>query len=240
MRFKNVFSIIGPVMLGPSSSHTAGAARIGYAVRALLAEQPQHAVITLYGSFAETYEGHGTDLALAGGLLGLQTDDEKIKDALSLAESSGIDIEFRIGKGAAQHPNTAKIEAKGASGGVEVIGASIGGGNIRIVSVNGFEVEFGSELPVIVLTHEDRPGVLANVTRILSKHGINIGYMDVDRKSRSGEAMTVLEIDGDIPVEAEYELCGAKWIRDVRVVRWEQEWAGPNPTRTRLKEGEEA
>lgn len=228
MRFKNVFSIIGPAMVGPSSSHTAGAARIGLAVRGLLGEAPSRAVITLYGSFAETYEGHGTDLAIVGGLLGLPTDDDRIKEALSLAGQNGLEIEFRIGKGSPPHPNTAKIAAGGRNEEIEVVGASIGGGNIRILSVNGFDVEFGSELPVIVLTHEDRPGVIANVTRILSEHSINIGYMDVDRKNRSGEAMTVIEVDGDIPVETEYELREAKMIREVRVVRWETESGGGN------------
>ncbi|WP_199614370.1 L-serine ammonia-lyase, iron-sulfur-dependent subunit beta [Paenibacillus alkalitolerans] len=222
MRFKNVFSIIGPAMVGPSSSHTAGAARIGLAARLLLGGTPSRAVITLYGSFAETYEGHGTDLAIVGGLLGMATDDDRIKDALRVAEEHGMEVEFRIGKGNPPHPNTAKIAATGPNGSVETVGASIGGGNIRILSVDGFDVEFGAELPVIVLRHEDRPGVIADVTRILSVHGINIGYMDVDRKSRSGEAMTVIEIDGDVPRAAERELQAAARIREVRVIRWDE------------------
>lgn len=196
MRFKNVFSIIGPSMVGPSSSHTAGAVRIGLIARQLLGTQPTHVKIALYGSFAETYWGHGTDLALAGGLLGYATDDARVAEALEEAERQGIEIVFVKGVGMAPHPNTAKLELTAADGrSAQVLGASIGGGTVMIHEMNGFDVRCSGEYPTIVVLHDDRPGVLASLTTILSGSDTNIGYMGVDRKGRSAEAMTVMELD---------------------------------------------
>ncbi|GGN99328.1 L-serine ammonia-lyase, iron-sulfur-dependent subunit beta [Saccharibacillus kuerlensis] len=196
MRFKNVFSIIGPSMVGPSSSHTAGAVRIGLIGRQLLGEEPVSAKIALYGSFAETYWGHGTDLALAGGLLGYATDDARIAEALEEAARREIEIVFVKGVGMAPHPNTAKLELTAADGrSAQVLGASIGGGNIMIHEMNGFDVRCSGEYPTIVVLHHDRPGVIASLTAILSDSETNIGYMGVDRKGRSAEAMTVMELD---------------------------------------------
>ncbi|NGZ76028.1 L-serine ammonia-lyase, iron-sulfur-dependent subunit beta [Saccharibacillus alkalitolerans] len=196
MRFKNVFSIIGPSMVGPSSSHTAGAVRIGLIARQLLGTEPVSVKIALYGSFAETYWGHGTDLALAGGLLGYATDDSRVAEALEEAERRGIEITFVKGVGLAPHPNAAKLELKDADGRTaQVVGASIGGGTVMIHEMNGFDVRCSGEYPTIVVLHRDRPGVIASLTAVLGASDTNIGYMGVDRKGRSAEAMTVMELD---------------------------------------------
>ncbi|ANY69503.1 L-serine dehydratase, iron-sulfur-dependent subunit beta [Paenibacillus sp. BIHB 4019] len=198
MRFKNVFSIIGPAMVGPSSSHTAGAVRIGRVARQLLGTVPNKAAIKLYGSFAETYQGHGTDLALAAGLLDYDTDDARIRHSLKDAWSSGVEINFSLGVGHVPHPNTARVELWAGDRYAEIVGASIGGGNIMIHQMNGFDVQCTGEFPTLVLLHGDFPGVLSGITHVLCEDGINIGYMDVDRKARNGEAMTVIEADTKI------------------------------------------
>ncbi|AJY74437.1 L-serine ammonia-lyase, iron-sulfur-dependent subunit beta [Paenibacillus beijingensis] len=195
MRFKHVFSIIGPVMVGPSSSHTAGAVRIGRVARQLLGRVPEQAVITLHGSFAETYSGHGTDLALVGGLLDFDTDDERIPDAFAEADKAGLSYELRTGAGMSPHPNFVEISAIAGGNEITISGASIGGGNIEIHSMNGFAAGFSGYYPTIVISHDDQVGVLASITGAVSSAGLNIGFMNVDRKERSGAAMTVLECD---------------------------------------------
>lgn len=195
MRFKNVFSIIGPSMVGPSSSHTAGAVRIGRVARQLLGCQPKAAQMTLYGSFAETYWGHGTDLALTAGLLNYDTDDERIPQADLYAEEAGMIMEWVQGKGNGPHPNSVKITLTAEGRKAEIVAASIGGGTIAVYSLNGFDVQITGEYPTLAVTHSDSQGVLANMTALLSQEGYNIGYMDVDRKGRSADAMTVFELD---------------------------------------------
>lgn len=199
MRFKNVFSIIGPAMIGPSSSHTAGAVRIGRFARQFLGEQPAKAEICFYGSFAETYKGHGTDLAIVGGILDFPTDDERIRHSLESAEDLGIKVEFTTGVAPGAHPNTVKIILSAGEERSEVTGASIGGGTIVIRSINGFEVKCSGELPTLVIAHADRQGVLAGITALFSRENVNIGYIITDRKGRTGEALTVVEADTVIP-----------------------------------------
>lgn len=195
MRFKNVFNIIGPAMVGPSSSHTAGAARLGRAARHFLGKCPEHVQIILYGSFAETYWGHGTDLALVGGLLDYDTDDDRLPDAAEEADRQGITISFDKGTGNYPHPNFVRIIVQHGEERAEVAGASIGGGNIEIHELNGFDVRGSGQYPMLAVEHMDSKGVLADITRTLSDAELNIGFMDVDRKARSGEAMTVIELD---------------------------------------------
>ncbi|WP_411347588.1 L-serine ammonia-lyase, iron-sulfur-dependent subunit beta [Paenibacillus sp. WLX2291] len=196
MRFKNVFNIIGPSMVGPSSSHTAGAARLGRAARQLLGQQPEHVDIILYGSFAETYWGHGTDLALVGGLLDYSTDDDRLPDAAEEADRLGMTIQFDKGSGNYPHPNFVRLRLRAGEQHAELAGASIGGGNIEIHELNGFDLKGSGQYPTLVVEHMDSKGVLADITRTLSEAELNIGFMDVDRKSRSGEAMTLIELDG--------------------------------------------
>lgn len=198
MRFKSVFSIIGPAMIGPSSSHTAGAVRIGRFARRLFGEQPAEADICFYGSFAETYRGHGTDLAVMGGVLDYNTDDERIRDALIHADELDIKVKFGTATAVDCHPNTVKIKLSHADKVIEVIGASIGGGTIVIQKINGFEVKCTGELPSLVIEHDDYPGVLANITTRLHEHNINIGFINTDRTGRTARALTVVETDDSL------------------------------------------
>lgn len=198
MRFKDVFSIIGPSMIGPSSSHTAGAVRIGKVARHLADGLPDRADIYLYGSFAETYRGHGTDLALVGGLLDFQTDDARIKDSLAIANSAGMKVTFHPETKPLPphiHPNTAKLVIQLADQVYEIVGCSIGGGNIEIVQINQYDIKFTASYPTLLIFHEDRTGMIALMTHILQQYDANIGFMKVERKSRSGDVLTVIELD---------------------------------------------
>jgi len=192
----NIFDIIGPVMIGPSSSHTAGAIRIARVARMLLGEEVAKALIKLHGSFAETYLGHGTDKAIIGGLLNFDTDDIRIRDSIQLAEEAGMQYTFETTDLGEVHPNTAYIEVTGRSGrSISVMGSSIGGGNIVITRINGLEVEFTGQYHTLVIQHRDKPGMVARVSGILSGSSINIASMKVYRTSRGGNAIMVIETD---------------------------------------------
>jgi L-serine dehydratase len=218
MRFKDVFSIIGPSMIGPSSSHTAGAIRLGRVARQLLGELPLKAEITLYGSFADTYRGHGTDLALVGGILDFETDDPRIPQAADEAEALGVAVAFHISKDKADHPNTVGIVLTSESRKVSMRGASIGGGNVEIINVDQFDVKFTANYPTLVISHHDRPGMIADITTLLGSNQINIGFMDLDRKGRNREAMTVIETDASIPATLVEQMLRLNMITDVRKV----------------------
>lgn len=193
----NVFDIIGPVMIGPSSSHTAGAVRIGKAASSILSGQPVKADILLCGSFAKTYKGHGTDKALIAGILGMLPSDPRIKDSLKLAKESGLDYTFKEGELDGAHPNTAMIHLVSKEGNeVEVVGASIGGGSILINRINGLEVEFRGQNITLVVLHKDTPGMIADVTNLLAGRGVNIGNFKLRRDVKGGTAAMIIEIDG--------------------------------------------
>ncbi|MBY0206475.1 MULTISPECIES: L-serine ammonia-lyase, iron-sulfur-dependent subunit beta [Paenibacillus] len=218
MRFKDVFSIIGPSMTGPSSSHTAGAARLGRIARQWLGCTPERARLTLYGSFADTYQGHGTDLALIGGLLGYVTDDPRIPDAEQYADEAGMEVEFYTSGLPAPHPNTVKIELWHGERACSLIGASIGGGSVSVHALNDFRVQISGEFPTLVLRHADKAGVLASVTSTISSSGVNIGYMQVDRKARDGEALTAMEMDAPPSEDALNKLRSLDHMLDIRVI----------------------
>ncbi|HLR01844.1 MAG TPA: L-serine ammonia-lyase, iron-sulfur-dependent subunit beta [Virgibacillus sp.] len=198
MKFNSVFDIIGPVMIGPSSSHTAGAARIGKAARNLFGKEPTWATIHLYESFAKTYKGHGTDFALVGGLLGYETDDPRMGQSIQTAKDKGIDIHFEEEPASSNHPNTARIELGNETESIELTGISIGGGKVEITELNGFELRLSGNHPAILIMHNDRFGAIASVTQILAKHEINIGHMEVNRKDVGEEALMVIEVDQNI------------------------------------------
>lgn len=202
MRFKDVFAIIGPSMIGPSSSHTAGAVRLGRCARQALSGVPEEAVIRFFGSFADTYLGHGTDLAIVAGLLDYDTDDARIRQSIHLARSQGMALSFRSETKPAPHPNTVTLVLKCGDRTLTMTGCSIGGGNIEIVGVNGFDVKFTAIYPTLLIYHRDRPGILAEITDIAKLAGINISYMEVDRKARNGEALTVIESDEPFKADA--------------------------------------
>lgn len=218
MKFNSVFDIIGPVMIGPSSSHTAGAARISKAARDLLGEEPKFAKIHLYESFAKTYKGHGSDFALAGGLLGFETDDLRMRQALEIAKQQDLEIEFVEDTAATEHPNTIRIIAESADKKVELVGISIGGGKIEIIELNGFQLRLSGNHPAILVMHNDRFGAIASISNILAKHEINIGHMEVNRKDLGQEAMMVIETDQNIQDNVMQELKNADHINHVSTI----------------------
>jgi L-serine dehydratase len=198
MKYKSVFDIIGPVMIGPSSSHTAGAARIGRVARTLFGKQPKKVVVSLYGSFAQTYKGHGTDVAVIGGILDFDTFDPRIPTSIELARQAGIEVTFVVEEASPYHPNTAKLQLSDDEEQLELVGISIGGGKIEITEVNGFELKLSGIHPAILVVHNDRHGAIADVTRILSQHEINIGHMEVSRKEKGEVALMIIEVDQNI------------------------------------------
>ncbi|MDF2607901.1 MAG: sdaAB [Bacillales bacterium] len=195
MKYRSVSDIIGPIMIGPSSSHTAGAARIGANARSLFGKQPSHVKIIFYGSFAKTYKGHGTDVAIIAGLLGCDTFDPRIVEAYELAKEHNLQIEIIESEMHAPHPNTARIEMTDGTSNLEVVGISIGGGVIEIIEINGFPLKISGDSPTLIIIHEERYGAIASVATMLANNQINIGHMEVSRKERGKEALMVIEVD---------------------------------------------
>ncbi len=199
----NLFDILGPVMVGPSSSHTAGAVKIGLISANLLEDTPIEATIYLHGSFASTGTGHGTDRALIAGLLGMQPDDIRIPKSFEFAEKEGLHFKFENKTIKDAHPNTALLELKGKTGrAIQVQASSIGGGRIMINKLDGIEVNFSSEKPTLIVHNIDQPGHVAEVTSMLSHKSVNIATMQLYRDKRGGYAVMVLETDQAIPLEA--------------------------------------
>lgn len=201
MNFLSIFDVIGPNMIGPSSSHTAGACAIGLLARKMLAQEVKKVTFTLYGSFSKTYHGHGTDRALLGGILGFSTDDERIRDAFELATKWGVEYEFIIDEETiANHPNTADIDLVGTEGHtLSIRGESIGGGKIRIARINNIDVEFTGEYSTLIIQQIDKPGVVAHITQCLADENVNIAFMRLFREDKGAKAYTVVESDEQIP-----------------------------------------
>ncbi|RDI47498.1 L-serine ammonia-lyase, iron-sulfur-dependent subunit beta [Falsibacillus pallidus] len=206
MKYKSVFDIIGPVMIGPSSSHTAGAARIGLVARSLFGREPKWADISLYGSFAKTYKGHGTDVALIGGLLNFDTYDERIIQAKEIAKEKNMKVKFIEEDALSDHPNTARLRIGDENGEMELVGISIGGGKIEITELNGFQLKLSGHNPAILVVHDDRFGAIASVSNVLAKYEINIGQMDVSRKEKGKMALMTIELDQMVEDEVLNEL----------------------------------
>ena len=200
----NLFDILGPVMVGPSSSHTAGAVRLGRTARRLLGEgTPRSAAITLYGSFAATGHGHGTDRALIAGLLGFQPDDERIAHSFDLAHDAGMVFTFTLSRTAEEHPNTARIDLVGKSGKtLSMIGCSLGGGRIMVVEMNGLRANFSGDLPTLIVQNVDQPGHVSEVTSMLAQRGVNIATMQLYRDHPGGNAVMIIETDKAVPQES--------------------------------------
>jgi len=197
-RQRSVFDIVGPVMIGPSSSHTAGACRLGELARAIFGETPARARILLHGSFASTGPGHGTDIALVAGLLGMRPDDAKLPQALKLARDAGLTVEFAEADFGDVHPNTAQFELTGDGREMCVRGSSLGGGDVVVNQIDHFEVELTGDLPVLVVGHVDRPGVIAAVTSLLAESDVNIASMHVSRQQRGANALMLIETDAEV------------------------------------------
>ena len=197
----NLFDILGPVMVGPSSSHTAGAVRIGYMTKELLRNTPVYADIYLHGSFATTGKGHGTDKALIAGLLGMEPDDMRIPDSFELAKKSGLEFHFHTITLNDAHPNTALLKVRGEDGtSIEVEAASIGGGRIMIHKLDSIEVNFSAEKPTLIIQNQDSPGHVARVTYMLAEKNVNIATMHLYRgDKRAGYGVMVIETDQPVP-----------------------------------------
>jgi len=197
-----IFEVIGPSMIGPSSSHTAGACRLGWIARILLDEAPRRADIGLHGSFAATGDGHGTKEAIAAGLLGWAPDDARLIQSLELAPSMGVNVHFHeVDLGPQAHPNSASILLGGDLRRLSLIGASVGGGNICIQEVDGLPVEIHGTLETLVLWHQDVPGFLAGITAVLACVHVNVATIRTSRLQRGKDAITTIEVDGTLPVE---------------------------------------
>ncbi len=197
----NMFDILGPITVGPSSSHTAGAIRIGLACRMIVGADIKKARVTFYGSFADTYRGHGTDKAVVGGLLGFSTDNVKVRESLQLAQFRGMEYEIVTAEEPRFHPNTVRIEASGGGRSVNLRGISVGGGAIRLVELNGFAIDAACLYDTLLVFHKDTPGTLAGIAQTLSGSGYNIGNLRLARDKREGDVMTVIETD--VPVDRE-------------------------------------
>ncbi len=208
--------MIGPVMIGPSSSHTAGVVRIARAALKVLGGIPDKAEITFYNSFARTYEGHGSDRAIIAGLLDFKTDDIRIKDALELANQAGLNYHFKsIGNASTMHPNTIRLELTRGDREVEVLGESKGGGIINIAEVDGFKADFSANLHTLIIFADDVKGSVAFIASILAHDDCNIATMSVSRKGKHDQACLVLEMDSGLkPLTLEY-IRSLKWVREV-------------------------
>ncbi|NLR92471.1 MULTISPECIES: L-serine ammonia-lyase, iron-sulfur-dependent subunit beta [Flammeovirga] len=212
----SIFDMIGPIMIGPSSSHTAGVVRIGRVGHKMLGGTPEKAEIVFYNSFARTYEGHGSDKAIIAGLMGMSTDDPNIKQAFDIAESNNFDYEFRpVGNASAHHPNTIKLILTKGETKTEIVGVSKGGGIISIRQVDGYSSNFSANSPTLMVTAEDRKGAISFISNLLAQEDVNIAEMTVSRKGKHQTACQFIEMDSaprDITMEY---LKSIKWVLNV-------------------------
>ena len=215
-----LFDVIGPIMVGPSSSHTSGAATIAWMTRQIFTGKPVSADITFYRSFADTFRGHGTDRAVVGGLLGFRSDDERIRNAFELAKEAGLAVNIKADRDAeTPHPNTVDILLVGDDGHTLFVrGESLGGGRVRITRLNNIDVEFTGEYSTLIVDHLDKTGTLAFITSVLAKHKINIAFMKLFREDRGQKAVTVIESDDYIPNELMEELLVFPTIKHVELI----------------------
>ncbi len=220
MREYSCFDILGPIMIGPSSSHTAGAARLGK-IAAIIAGENKFKKVKFYlhGSFAKTYKGHGTDKALVAGVLGLNPWDARLKHSFQIAKESGIEFEFIEKNLGDEHPNTVKFLFTMEDGkNVEVMGSSIGGGNIKITEIDGQKIQFTGNYPTLIIRHKDTPGMISKVSTIIYEAGINIAFLKVYRKDRGYSAVMIFETDSIIPEEINKRIKELGNIESIRFI----------------------
>lgn len=214
-----IFDIIGPVMIGPSSSHTAGACRIGYTAQSIIKVPITEVVFTLYGSFAKTYRGHGTDIALLAGFLGIKPDDERLKEAFSIAENRGLNYKFIESAEDSEHPNTVLITAKTNRLDVwNILGVSIGGGKMIVTSINDIDVQYTGEFNTLITHHKDHSGMLSKISTLLSEHRINIAFMKLYREEKGKKAIGIIETDENIDPSVLSELMTLDGMVNVNLI----------------------
>ncbi len=218
MKYRSIFEIIGPVMVGPSSSHTAAAVRIGLIARKLFGAEPKAVEVLFYGSFAETFRGHATDVAVIGGLLNYETDDPRIREAFRFAKQRGIAFKFEKADALPKHPNTMQLTLSNDDKTMVLTGVSLGGGTIEITEIDGFSLRLSGEHPSILIFHKDAYGTIASVSTILMIHKLNIGHMEVSRKDKGSQALMVIETDQVIPESVLDEIRGQNNIHQVVVL----------------------
>jgi L-serine dehydratase len=212
----SIFDMIGPVMIGPSSSHTGGVVRIGRVARRLFGQKPDTVQITFYNSFARTYEGHGSDRAVVAGLLDMKTDDERIRKAFDFAKQSNLNFVMKAVLNASTlHPNSVRIQMESSERKMNVLGVSRGGGLIAIAEIDGYKCNFSAQLKALILKAEDVKGSVAFITSIIANEGCNIATMSVNRNAKHQTAMMVIEMDEPLrPLTIEY-LKSLRWVNDV-------------------------
>lgn len=221
MSFISAFDVMGPNMIGPSSSHTAGAARIAFLARKMLNGTLKKVSFTLYGSFAKTYHGHGTDRALLGGIMGFSTDDMRIRDSFEIATELGIDFSFVPDETETDvHPNTVDIFMTNEHGNqITIRGESLGGGKARICRINDVEVDFSGEYSTVIVIQKDKPGVVTYITKCLSDQDVNIAFMRLFRESKGNTAYTIVESDGILPKNIADDIRKNPNVADVMIIQ---------------------
>ena len=210
----SILDMIGPVMIGPSSSHTAGACRIGLLARAILDAPPERAELALHGSFAKTGRGHGTDRALVAGLLGFRPDDGRLPDAVAEAERAGLVVTWAVADLGNVHPNSVRLALEGGGRCTTVLGSSIGGGVVEIVEIDGVPVRFSGARHTLLVGHQDFYGAIATVTRVVADDRVNIASLSSNRDRRGGDALMCLELDGRLSDPA------LAWIARIHGMHW--------------------
>ena len=220
----NLFDIVGPVMVGPSSSHTAGAVRIGLVSRKLLGEEIKEAQILFHGSFLATGKGHGTDRAIVAGLLNMSVDDARIPESFKYAEDAGMKVTFgSIDLGEDAHPNSVRLILTGESERkLEITASSVGGGRIMINQLDGLTTNFSGDYPTLIVHNLDQPGHIAEVTSMLQHKSVNVATMQLYRSHRGGSAVMVLECDQPVPEE------GIHWLKNLEGIVKVTYYSGTN------------
>ncbi|MFW5855736.1 MAG: L-serine ammonia-lyase, iron-sulfur-dependent subunit beta [Bacillota bacterium] len=212
-----IFEVMGPIMIGPSSSHTAGAVKLGRAARYLFSKKIDKALINFHGSFAATYRGHGTDRAVVGGLLGFDPDDEKIKNSLQIARDNELEVTFNEVELRDVHPNTLQIILEKGEYSLKMTGSSIGGGDIRICRIDDYQVNIAGRLPTLWIVHRDRPGMVGIITSILGSYQLNIAYMQDLRMKKGKNASSIIELDQIVKKPVRDHL---RQLDDIELVRY--------------------
>ena len=220
MAFISAFDVIGPNMVGPSSSHTAGAVSIALLTKKMISGKVKKVHFTLFGSFAKTYKGHGTDRALLGGVMGFNTDDLRIKDSFKIADREGIEYSFTADERETEvHPNTVDIDIENEEGKkLKVRGESLGGGKVRIVRINDVKVEFSGEYSTLITKHDDKPGLVAHIAKCLSECNVNIAFMRLFRSEKGATAHTIVESDEKIPQKVLDDIYANPCVHDIMLV----------------------